>query len=309
MPSSSSQAAALTAGYTAQQRLIATTFSRDLLLLLRAMFSTVDPGQSWPATRMAVASLIRDRRRSAADVAARYYVDLRRLEVPQSGASPVRAPLTVRQPPVEPTTVPGVWADLERVAAVTPEDIIGLDDDRVEANLNATGIASYKRAVRAGKPPEQARDVMTTTLTGASSRLVREGGRQVIHEATMNDDAAIGWARVPGSDFPCGFCAMLVSRGAVYHTSQTAGVTANKKFVGDGMFKFHNMCACEAVPVFDPEDPLLKVADRLYDDWLRETRGTSNQAARDAWNEYWAERMEEKRKKMIEEFAAGGVGG
>jgi hypothetical protein len=276
----------LTAAYMAQQRLIATTFSRDLLLLLRAVFSTVDPGQSWPATRMAVTSLIRERRRSSADAAARYFVDLRRLEVPQRVPAAQAQPSPVQLLGSEPTTVPGTWADLERIAPVTPEDIAVLDEDRVEANLNATGIASYQRAIRAAKSPEQARDIMTTTMTGASTRLVLEGGRQVIHDAVMGDEHAIGWARITDPD-PCAFCAMLASRGAVYHTRMTAGGKANKRFVGDGMFKFHNNDACLAKPIFDPDDEALKVADELYDRWLRVTRASPHMKMIDSWTLYW----------------------
>lgn len=51
------------------------------------------------------------------------------------------------------------------------------------------------------------------------------------------------FARVvhPSKNGPCGFCAMLASRGPVYKSSQTAGQPANR---------FHHSCRCTVVPVF-----------------------------------------------------------
>lgn len=51
------------------------------------------------------------------------------------------------------------------------------------------------------------------------------------------------FARVvhPSKNGPCGFCAMLASRGPVYKSSRTAGQTANR---------FHHSCRCTVVPVF-----------------------------------------------------------
>lgn len=51
------------------------------------------------------------------------------------------------------------------------------------------------------------------------------------------------WARVvtPSKNGPCGFCAMLASRGPVYKTSKTAGVGVNR---------FHNNCRCVCVGVY-----------------------------------------------------------
>ena len=330
--------AALTAAYLAQQRLIASTFSRDLLLLLRAVFSVNDPGQSWPASKLAMDALIRDRRRRSADSAARYYVQLRRASVGQPPArrpprpapgEPIRRvpqsepqgsvnldpstgqlrpqPSTVPAPPAEveqtggatdddleldPLSSDDPWAELEKIAPLRPGEETELDrfsdlqPDRVEATLNSTGIASYKKALRAGQTPEQARDTMTTNLAGSATTLVLEGGRQLIHDTTLDDDEAIGWARITDPD-PCAFCAMLASRGAVYRSRGTAGAEANKKFVGDGMFKFHNHDQCTARPIFDSEDPALEIADELYERWLAVTRGASGKKMIDAWAAYW----------------------
>lgn len=340
MPSQAEQAA-LTAAYIAQQRLLAAALSRDLVLLVRRIFDVTDQGRSWSATKVALDTLIRERRRESAGLAARYYVNLRHLAIPTALAAhdtelggagrsrpqpqvrlnpgtglpqprptssgerpgPAARPVEAPQPerPREPAEAAerdvlelpedvsddDAWAELEKIAPLTPEDIADLNEDRVDANLNATGIASYKKAIRAGQAPEKAVDTMAVNLSGASTTLVLEGGREVIRDAVLADEEAIGWARITDPD-PCAFCAMLASRGAVYHSRATAGAAANKKFVGDGMFKFHNHDACIAKPIFDQDDPALEVADDLYERWLRATQGASGQKKMlKAWTEYW----------------------
>lgn len=305
---SQAEQAALTAAFVASQRLLATTLTRDLVLLLRAIFSVNDPGQSWPATKMALSSLIRDRRRQSADLARVYYRDLRRvaLSPPRPiGPRPVR--VASPSPPAPQPPGPSDRSDLDDLEAearaeaeaareldLEPEEIDpvepdDLSDDRIDATLNATGIASYKKAIRAGQTPEQALDTMAVNLSGAATNLALEGGREVIHGTVQEDDEAIGWARVGDGD-PCAFCAMLISRGAVYRSAETAGRAKNKHFVGDGMFKFHNHDYCTGVPVFDPNDPVLDHAEKLYDQWLEKTAGHSGKAAINAWRDYWDSR-------------------
>jgi hypothetical protein len=178
------------------------------------------------------------------------------------------------------------WAELERVAGVHPG---GLDEDRVEANLNATGIAVYHRALRAGQAEARAVDTMAVNLSGAATTLTLEGGREVVRDAAAADVEAIGWIRVPDAD-PCSWCAMLASRGVVYRSAETAGRAKNRGFVGEGLFKWHDHCGCTAVPVFRDDDPLLDRADDLYEQWLRETQGHSGRNARNAWRRYWENR-------------------
>lgn len=180
------------------------------------------------------------------------------------------------------------------MTGVEPDGIEHLAEDRIEANLNSTGIASYKKAIRAGQSPEKALDTMAVNLTGSASTLALEGGRETVRDAVLSDDEAIGWARVADAD-PCAFCAMLISRGAVYRSRETAGAAKNKQFEGEGMFKFHNHDGCSAVPVFDPEDPVLEEADRLYDKWLEVTAASAGGKMIDVWTKYWDSREDKPR--------------
>lgn len=316
-------AAAVTAAYIARQRLLTLTLTRDLIVLVRQLFTPDRPGPSWAATRTQAGTLIRDRHRLAADLAARYYVDLRRVSLQPAQArrlrpEATREPEVAERPPardvietvnqeaeqrrlrVEPTaglrddlgldtlTERDAWAELEQLTRTTPND---LGEDRLEANLNATGIVSYQKALRAGQTPDQAVDTMAVNMAGSATTLALEGGREVIHDAATGDEDALGWIRVTDAD-PCSWCAMLASRaaapqGAFYRSEGTAGRDKNDKFTGDGQFKWHDHCGCTAVPVFHDDDPHLQRAEDLYDQWLDATQGHSGKKAVNAWRRYW----------------------
>jgi hypothetical protein len=161
--------------------------------------------------------------------------------------------------------------------------------DRLTANINATGMGVYQRALRAGATPAKALDRSTVTLSGAASKLALEGGRSVVDETVRHDKHAIGWARVSDGD-PCSWCAMLVSRGAVYKNAATAGRAKNRRFAGEGDFKWHDHDGCVAVPVWSEDDPVLDRADELYDQWLQATQGHSGKGAINVWRQHWENR-------------------
>lgn len=301
-------AAAVTSAYTARQHLLSAMVARDVARLLRAVFSVRNPDGSWPVTRTLLAGLIREQRRQAAVNGGRYYRDVREAML-RGRARPGGDPFAAR-----PGALVGADVDLEAIArdirrqvqaevaqelaedraarrreAITPVEPDEVDDDRMTANLNATGLASYRRALRSGRSPEQARDVMTVTLTGTAQRLAQEAGREVVRGTAEADPEALGWARISDGD-PCAFCAMLISRGAVYKNEQTAGRAAADTFDGGSPWRWHDHCGCQAIPIFDPDDPHLVRAEELYEQWLRETAGESGAGARNAWRKYWESR-------------------
>lgn len=81
-----------------------------------------------------------------------------------------------------------------------------------------------------------------TQVSGAAQRLVTNTGRRALVDAVGEDPEARGWYRVPSSRHACAFCRAMTIRGAVYKSEATAGRTANRRFVGDGEFKFHDHC-------------------------------------------------------------------
>lgn len=99
-------------------------------------------------------------------------------------------------------------------------------------------------------------------VTNVTEKNVLDTGRQTILNATKNDRRAKGWAREtePGA---CAFCAMLASRGAVYHYNR-------------GDFQAHNACRCFAVPVFNAFEATAQVREwqQLYRDSTTGVRGS-----------------------------------
>lgn len=86
-------------------------------------------------------------------------------------------------------------------------------------------------------------------VEGAAQKLVTDVGRDTIVTAVGDDREASAYARYarPGA---CYFCALMATRGAVYHSEESAGIDANDRFEGEGEAKFHDHCHCTLVPVF-----------------------------------------------------------
>lgn len=72
---------------------------------------------------------------------------------------------------------------------------------------------------------------------GEVQRVVANSHRDTVTQLSGRDPAAAGWRRV-GDGANCGFCRMLIGRGAVYKQS-----TAR--------FASHGHCNCVAAPAFD----------------------------------------------------------
>lgn len=75
-----------------------------------------------------------------------------------------------------------------------------------------------------------------------TDEVVKQPARDTIMDSAKASRAA--WARVPTGATTCAFCIMTASRGAVYHTAQSAGSDR----------KYHGKCNCQVVLVRGPED-------------------------------------------------------
>lgn len=82
----------------------------------------------------------------------------------------------------------------------------------------------------------------------------RQRAREVVESKSSEWFARqnVRWARIPTGAYTCAFCLLLASRGAVYKSSESAGL---------GGFD-HDDCDCLVVPVYDTEDyPFKEVVD------------------------------------------------
>lgn len=161
-----------------------------------------------------------------------------------------------------------------------PADPPELTVARLETSLDVTGPVEFKKAIAGGKTPQQAVDAAAVRMAGSSQYLALEGGRSVMQDSIQRDERATGWSRVTDAD-PCAWCAMLASRGPVYKSAQTAGDPRK------GGNRYHDHCSCEAWPAYTLDEPFIGVADQLYEDWKRETKGTGGNDAVNAFRRWW----------------------
>lgn len=110
----------------------------------------------------------------------------------------------------------------------------------VEKEMNRRDREEPLTAREAAEELDAARDKAGAAQAAAVSRMVENAGRGAVFDAIQADGKALGWVRVSDGD-PCAFCAMLLSRGAVYKSAESA--------YGDGDL-YHDNCQCVAVPVF-----------------------------------------------------------
>lgn len=101
-------------------------------------------------------------------------------------------------------------------------------------------------------------------IAGGVTKRIANGARDVVTHSSIEDPSSSGWMRVGAGN--CDFCAMLISRGAVY---SEAGAD----------FASHDWCNCGAAPAFDPSQ-----IKAVKDEFVPSARRKS-QSVRDRDNE------------------------
>lgn len=103
------------------------------------------------------------------------------------------------------------------------------------------GTARFEALARWGVDPlfrpEPDSAAALTLIQGGLQRTIADAHRLTIVESSLADPAATGWRRI-GQGHNCGFCNLLISRGAVYREKSVT-------------FKSHDHCNCIAGPEFD----------------------------------------------------------
>ncbi|MEU5668958.1 hypothetical protein ABZ749_01045 [Micromonospora sp. NPDC047753] len=106
----------------------------------------------------------------------------------------------------------------------------------------AAAVARWAVGPLFGAQPDQRQAL--EHLSGGVQRLVLQPARRTIADSVDADPADARWARVPGRADPCAFCRLLASRGATYHSEESAGGMAND---------YHSKCWCVPTPVWPGE--------------------------------------------------------
>lgn len=172
------------------------------------------------------------------------------------------------------------YYEAERAAAAAagsaPRVHVPLDEPAVARRFTRNGPVAVKHAMAISRGIEQAALAGLSRSAAEMAAVTRDAARSTVMAMSHADPFSRGWARV-GSGGACGFCAMLISRGAVY-TEDTAS------------FRAHRTCRCRAVPVFGADWPGKAEADRLAAEWDQVTQGLSGDEATRVWNAHIAGR-------------------
>jgi hypothetical protein len=162
--------------------------------------------------------------------------------------------------------------------------LLGLDAvplDAIRTSLVVTGPARIKYRTLRGVPAEEAAQRALVDVSGAASRHVLGGGRDVLDAAADRDELAVGFARVTGPR-PCAFCAMAASRGPVFTSRVTAAFTTGRSKRGAG-HRYHDHCGCAVEPLFARDAPWPGKARDFERLWVESTSGRSGKDARNAF--------------------------
>lgn len=134
-----------------------------------------------------------------------------------------------------------------------------LDLRAVRTSLLVTGPYRFRSNMARGLTPGRASEMAAADSAGAALRHALAGGRSLI-DTTVNTDPAIVGVQRRSSGSPCAFCAMLVSRGPVYKSEQSAS------------FEPHDRCGCQPDPVYRDRAPLTPQALVEREKWERAKR-------------------------------------
>lgn len=130
--------------------------------------------------------------------------------------------------------------DLEAVSGkFNPLPAAPMDLEKLTTSLRVTGPVAARSALARGASPAEAERIALAATVGAVQSRIYDGGRGAVLRSMFADPEARGYQRISDGS-PCAFCAMLVSRGAVYKADATGG------------FKAHVKCGCSAVPFWEP---------------------------------------------------------
>ncbi|MFI5863555.1 hypothetical protein [Streptomyces sp. NPDC051546] len=145
--------------------------------------------------------------------------------------------------------------------------------DRIDGTRSADEVDNLR---------EEAHRQAGARQAAAAERIAMNGGRSTVWNHMRCDQRALGYIRLSRSGTPCGWCAMLISRGPVYRSSRSAEYAD-----GD---KYHDNCHCYAEPVFSREQYASSSTyelNRRYEElWPKVTRGLTGKAAVSAWRRF-----------------------
>lgn len=166
-----------------------------------------------------------------------------------------------------------------------------LSEDILRDKISEGAVASLKRhqpstsrpATEVDSERDEAHEIAGSIVGMAVQREVLGGGREPVKEIGKKDKRVLGFVRVSKTGTPCGFCAMLISRGPVYKSAKSATQTTEGA-------QYHAGCNCIEIEVYSQEqydeDPRFDLNRELQKEWPGVTKGRSGKAALKAWRKH-----------------------
>lgn len=142
---------------------------------------------------------------------------------------------------------------------------------------------------------DEARVIAGSIVGQAVQREVVGAGREKVKETGLKDKRVMAFARVSKTGTPCGFCAMLISRGPVYKSAASA------VFTKEGG-QYHGGCNCIEVEVYSieqyNEDPRFDLNRGLSKEWPGVTSGLGGKSALSAWRKHIRQKFKADRESV-----------
>ena len=165
------------------------------------------------------------------------------------------------------------------------DDINNDIEDEITGTISNLGERRLLKIARSGSvSPEEVERSKTMTARGLE-RIALNGARHTVTEIADRNKKVVGYVRVHNrhaSDTPCGFCAVLMSRGPVYRSAQTAGESN----------QYHAGCHCTVEEVYADSDwrtnPKYALNRQFQQDWNAHFKGQygTNDEAMSYWRKY-----------------------
>lgn len=193
--------------------------------------------------------------------------------------------------------IPGLteaWVEeIERAAQEEAQEVLDAVGPKDMARRLDKGISDDEPVKLADKKRTTAHQEAGQRQAASTERIAMNGARGVLHEVGKADKRAKGYVRVSRTGTPCGFCAMLISRGFVLYGSRAA---AEMNADGD---EYHTNCHCYALPVYSEEhyntSPEFALNREYHALWPKVTKGYGGRDALNAWRRYfYAQRKQEE---------------
>ena len=237
---------------------------------------------------------------------------------PQAGAADA-PPATDTADPEEPVEddVDTSDADADRIL-VEELDRLAEEEERLEAaavaelelDLQALGPANLEKQLDGIDTTQPGDDVdrlradahesAGARQAAAAARVAMDGARSTIWNHASKDKRVVGYVRMSRTGTPCGWCAMLISRGFVRNPSFYRSEASATYSDGD---KYHDNCHCYAVPMFSTEQyaesDLFALNRKYAEEWPRVTKGLSGKAAVSAWRYFIRQEQRAQRRAQV----------